>query len=90
MYEMASSLSRGDKAKAVAVRIAGETAAPEPDRRRLCVNCAWGDQRKPVVSREARQQIQAFHDQGGLPVRDVVRAEIGRGGPAVTRGQIFE
>jgi len=87
---MASGLLRRDKAKAMAVGIAGEAAGPEAERRRLRLNGAWRDQRQPMVSGEAHERIKRFQHQGRLPVRDVVRAEIGRGGPAVARRQILE
>ena len=40
--------------------------------------------------REAQQRIESLRDERRLPVRDVVRAEIGRRWPAIARRKIFE
>ena len=70
----------------VACERSGAKGITEPG----CVDRPWGDERKPMVAGETEHWVQTIRDERGLPVSDVVSAQVERCGPTVPRSEILE
>src|SRR5262249_10305869 len=78
------------EAYSVKVTVSHQRTCVKANRQAGCLHGPWGDERQAMIAREVDDGLQAPGNQCGLPVRDVIGAEVGGRRPAVTRCKILE
>ena len=66
-----------DEAHAVAIRVARQSSRAKPERERRSVHHSRRYKRDAMVAGETQQRIEVLRDDRRLPMRDVIRTEVG-------------